>query len=218
MKRISLVLTLAGLLSACQPSLEILQKPISFNDTRHQLTLDYLEKEYGLIQDEPLIDPQMIIIHWTSLGDLESAFKVFQNPVKPRFRNDDPLLPEELNVSAHYLVDQDGTIYQMLPDSMMALHVTGLNYCAIGIKNVGNNLDKPLTGAQLQANIQLVELLCKKYSVRYLIGNYEYPRFQGHPLWKNFTGQPVEQKEDPGADFMERMREALEKLKLSGAP
>ena len=217
MKRILLFMAFLGLLYACQ-SKEILQKPIVFDETRRSLTLKYLEEHYGLLQDEPLIEPKMIVIHWTSLGDLESAFKVFQEPVQPRFRNDDPYLPDELNVSAHYLVDQDGTIYQMLPDSIMALHVTGLNYCAIGIKNIGNDQDRPLTEGQLQANVFLVETLTEKYPIEYLIGNSEYPRFQNHPLWKNFSNQPVEKKNDPGEDFMNKLRVELEKLNLSGPP
>ena len=217
MIRNSLLMAFLGLLSACQ-STEILQKPIAFDETRRSLTLKYLEEQYGLIQDEPLIEPKMIVVHWTSLGDLESAFKVYQDEVQPRFRNDDPHLPDELNVSAHYLVDQDGSIYQLLPDSIMALHVTGLNYCAIGIKNVGNDQDRPLTDAQLQANVFLVETLSQKYTIEYLIGNSEYPRFQDHALWKNFSGQPVEQKYDPGEAFMTKLRVEVQKLGLSGPP
>ena len=217
MKHTFLLLVFFGLINACQ-SIEILQKHLTFDETRRNLTLQYLANEYGLEQQEPLIDPQMIVIHWTSLGDLESAFKVFQDPIKPRFRNDDPHLPDELNVSTHYLVDQDGTIYQLMPDSIMALHVIGLNYCAIGIKNVGNNQDKPLTEAQVEANAFLVETLHQKYPIKYLIANSEYPLFQDHLLWKNYTDRPVEQREDPGVGFMIRLRQSVEKLKLKGPP
>lgn len=217
MKHLFLVSAFFGLISACQ-SLEILQKPLVFDETRRSLTLEYLDREYGLKQEEPLINPQMIVIHWTSLGDLESAFQVYKDPLKPRFRNDDPLLPQELNVSAHYLVDQNGSIYQLMPDSIMALHVIGLNYCAIGIKNVGNEFDTPLTEAQVEANALLVEYLCKKYPIGYLIANSEYPLFKDHELWKNFTNQPIEQRKDPGAGFMIRLRHAVEKLQLAGPP
>ena len=65
MKRILLFMAFLGLLYACQ-SKEILQKPIVFDETRRSLTLKYLEEHYGLLQDEPLIEPKMIVIHWTS--------------------------------------------------------------------------------------------------------------------------------------------------------
>src|SRR5580693_7225904 len=44
----------------------------------------------------------------------------------------------ELNVSAHFLVDRDGTIYRLMPETWMARHCIGLNRVAIGIENVGD--------------------------------------------------------------------------------
>jgi N-acetyl-anhydromuramyl-L-alanine amidase AmpD len=206
-----------GLFTACQ-SFQILQKPIVFDEVRKSYSLQYLRDQYGLVQQEPLIEPQLIVVHWTSLADLESAFKVYDQPLRPRFRNDDEALPDQLSSSAHYLIDRDGTVYNLMSDSLMALHVVGLNYCSIGIKNVGN-MEQPLTPAQLTANTELVKHLCQKYpSIEYLIANAEYPTFQGHPLWKNFQDLPVEQRNDPGEDFMNKLRDNLSKLPLKGAP
>jgi len=206
-----------GLLTACQ-SFQILKKPIVFDDIREEYTLQYLRNQYGLIQQDPLIQPQMIVVHWTTLNDLESAFQVLKNPLRPRFRNDDDALPNQLNGSAHYLIDRDGTVYNLMSDSLMALHVVGLNYCSIGIKNVGNQ-NQPLTSAQLSANTQLIELLCKKYpEIEYLIANSEYPQFQNHPLWKNFQKLPIEERQDPGEEFMKDLRDNLSKLPLKGPP
>ncbi len=216
MLRFFLSLTFFGLFSACQ-SYEILQKPILYDQTRVDLSLEYLAQQHQLVREQPVINPVMIVIHWTTLGDLESAYRVFYEPVKPQFRNDDPFLPQELNVSSHYLVDRDGSIYQLMPDSLLANHVVGLNYCSIGIKNVGNH-DQPLTEMQLEANSFLVKSLAKKYHIEYLIGNYEYPLFSSHSLWKNYNGQPVEHKQDPGEEFMNKLRDELRKLDLKGAP
>ena len=38
---------------------------------------------------------------------------------------------------AHYVIDRDGTIYQLVPRSIMCRHTVGLNYTAIGIEHVG---------------------------------------------------------------------------------
>jgi N-acetylmuramoyl-L-alanine amidase len=102
-----------------------------------------------------------------------------------------------LNVSSHYLVDRDGTIYQLLPDTTFARHVIGLNYCAIGIENVGSN-DYPLTPAQLLANEKLIRYLAKKYPIQYLIGHYEHTLFKNTSLWRETNPYYHSDKSDPG--------------------
>ena len=42
-----------------------------------------------------------------------------------------------LNVSSHYLVDRDGTIYQLTPETILNRHAIGVNWCSIGIENIG---------------------------------------------------------------------------------
>ncbi|MDA4805622.1 N-acetylmuramoyl-L-alanine amidase, partial [Enterobacter hormaechei] len=69
-------------------------------------------------------------------------------------------------VSAHYLVDRDGTVYQLLPDTFFARHIIGLNYMAIGVENVGGP-DAPLTEAQGKANAALVKYLCSRHKIEY---------------------------------------------------
>lgn len=51
-----------------------------------------------------------------------------------------------LNVSTQFLVDRDGTIFRLLPDTTFARHVIGLNHLAIGIENIGCD-DMPVTQA-----------------------------------------------------------------------
>src|SRR5699024_12213797 len=103
---------------------------------------------------QPTISPQMIVVHWTVVPSFEETFKVF-NP--PTLRNTRPDINRAgaLNVSAHYLVGREGRVAQLLPDTVMARHVIGLNYTAIGIENVGGP-EHPLTGDQLQANARLI--------------------------------------------------------------
>ena len=58
-----------------------------------------------------------------------------------------------VNVSAHYLVARNGTIYRLMPDNWMARHCIGLNYDSIGIENVGGGKHGKLTRKQLEANV-----------------------------------------------------------------
>ena len=75
-----------------------------------------------------------------------------------------------LNVSIHYLVDRNGKVFQLMPDTLMARHCIGLNYSSIGVENVGgeNSIDN-MTDEQIEANILLVKYLKEKYpSIEYL--------------------------------------------------
>src|SRR5690606_11135645 len=104
-----------------------------------------------------------------------------------------------LNVSAQYVIDRDGTIYQLMPDTLMARHVTGLNHCAIGIENIGGP-KAPLTKAQLKANTKLIKKLKKKYPIDYLIGLYQYTLFESTDLWKEKDQGYRTKKSDPRSE------------------
>ncbi|MGB5321411.1 peptidoglycan recognition protein family protein [Lutimonas sp.] len=112
-----------------------------------------------------------------------------------------------LNVSAQFLIDQNGKIYRLLPETTMARHVIGLNHCAIGIENVGGTTDMPLTKKQLKSNIKLVKYLKNQFpKIDYLIGHFEYTHFEDHPLWLEIDQGYRTEKTDPGKDFIENIR------------
>ena len=195
----------------------IVEKPINFNEERRQLTLDYMREHYGLAPTEPTIAPTMVVVHWTVYPTLAQSFDAFYSPTLPANRAG-IRRAGALNVSAHYLVDRDGTMYRLMPDTLMARHVIGLNHCAIGIENVGDGQDHPLTDAQFGANVRLIELLAEKYPIDYVIGHHEYPRFIGHPRWKEKDPTYLTEKDDPGDAFMTRLRSRLSDLPLKEVP
>jgi N-acetylmuramoyl-L-alanine amidase len=157
------------------------------------------------------------VLHWTAIPTLEGSLEAFQPERLPSARGD---IQEAgaLNVSAHYLVDRDGTIYQLLPDTVMARHTIGLNHCAIGIENVGGTTETPLTKEQLRANTRLVRSLAKTYPIEYLIGHYEYTAFDGHPLWLEKDSGYRTTKTDPGEAFMNEVRSNLKGLSFKPIP
>lgn len=206
---------MAALASA--QSLSIVDKPINFDKERRQLTLDYMREHYGLTPAEPTIAPTMVVVHWTAYSTFKQSFDAFYPPILPDSRAG-IRHAGALNVSAHYLIDRDGTVYHLMPDTLMARHVIGLNYCAIGIENVGDGQNHPLTDAQFEANVRLIEQLAKKYPIDYVIGHHEYPRFIGHPLWKEKDPTYLTEKDDPGEAFMTRLRSRLSDLPLKEVP
>ncbi len=196
--------------------IKIIKKPIIFDETRKKLSLDYLKRRHNLVQEQATIKPSMIVLHWTASTSLMSTYNTFNKSILPVSRK--ALAgASSLNVSSHYLVDRDGTIYQLLPDTVFARHVIGLNYCAIGIENVGSD-NYPLTKAQLSANEKLVRHLAEKYNIQYLIGHYEHTWFKNTSLWRETNPYYHSQKSDPGKLFLKNIRFALKDLNLKGAP
>ncbi|HEX9827230.1 MAG TPA: peptidoglycan recognition family protein [Flavobacteriaceae bacterium] len=212
--KINLILLL---LFSCSVSKKIVSKPILFDEERTQLTLDYLANRYGLKQESPTITPKMIVLHWTAIPTLEKTFDAFNKSTLPNWR---PYIEAAsgLNVSSQFVVDRDGTIYRLMPETTMARHVIGLNHCAIGIENVGDTKDTPLTKKQVNANIWLVKYLTKKYDIEYLIGHYEYKNFEETELWMEKDPGYRTEKTDPGEDFLNAVKKGVKRLNLKSAP
>lgn len=190
----------------------IIQKPITWNAEREQLSLEYLKNRHGILQENAYIHPTIVVVHWTANNSVQATFNTF-NPVLLPGR---PELTKAstLNVSSQYVIDRDGTIYQFLPDTVFARHTIGLNYCAIGIENIGG--DKyPLTAAQLKANEALIRQLKSKYPIDFVIGHHEYKTFRNTTYWKETDPNYITSKSDPGEVFMVKLRKKLADLKLS---
>nr|WP_299382135.1 peptidoglycan recognition family protein [Allomuricauda sp.] len=204
-------------LASCSTPRQILEKPIDFGDNRIALTKEYLEQRYKIVQATPDIVPKMIVLHWTAIPTLEGSFDAFKEATLPNWRPDIKGV-SGLNVSTQFLVDRDGTIYRLMPETTMARHVIGLNHCAIGVENVGGTADTPLTRAQLKANIFLVQYLAEKYDIEYVIGHHEYTLFEEHPLWLEVDDGYRTVKSDPGPEFMEKVRKATKKYNFKPVP
>ena len=197
-------------------NIKIIQKPIDYSMEKIKLSLDYMKAHHGLDQKTPKITPKIIVLHYTAGGTIESNFKYFNNLYlenqRSTLKNQSPL-----NVSSHFLIDRDGTVYQLVDPEMFARHTIGLNYCAIGFENIGSKA-QPLTDKQVEANAELVKYLAKKYPIEYVIGHSEYGGFRNTKLWKESDPKYFTGKEDPGADFMKKVRGKLTDLNLKSKP
>jgi len=193
--------------------IKIVQKPIQFTKKRRDLTKMYIKTHYGLEVENIKIKPKMIVLHWTAVMDFDKCFNRLDAEI---LLSDRPEIASasSLNVSAHFLVDRDGTIYQLMADNEMARHVIGLNFNTIGVENVGGegNKKEDLTPAQLSANIKLVKYLRAKYpSIKHLIGHYEYREYESSDLWLELDEGYRTKKRDPGEKFMRDVRNAVDK-------
>jgi len=218
-KFIKLLIILSSIVLS-KESITIITKPIDFGTKRVQMTKDYIRNHYGIDVKTINIEPKIILIHWTGEWDLQKSFNRLKQEKLFKDRTD-IAKASKLNVSSHYMVDRDGSIYKLMPDNQMARHVIGLNYSAIGIENVGGLADKAedLTKAQLKANIALIKYLKAKYpKIDYVIGHFEYRKMEKTPLWLEVDKGYRTFKKDPGKKFMFNIRKGIKQLKLKNAP
>jgi N-acetyl-anhydromuramyl-L-alanine amidase AmpD len=181
--------------------------PIQFDEERIALTRDYQLTHYGITSKSIEIEPKMIVLHWTSIESLATTWRIFNPPTFPENSPRVKELPGTLNVSSHFLVDRDGSIYQLMPEKWMARHTIGLNHYAIGIENIGGkDAQDDLTDAQVKANAFLVCYLKKKYpKIDYVIGHNTYLNFKNTALWLEKDPNYQTDKYDPGPDFVNKV-------------
>ncbi len=151
------------------PRPPIVQDPIPFGPQREAEMTAYAQRHYGL-DTFRLIDPHVIVIHFTETPDFQSTYNTFA-PDTP-----DSELHELPNTCAHFVIDRDGTIHQLVPLSIMCRHTVGLNWTAIGIEHVGYS-DAQVLGdpRELGASLALVHWLACRFhiSVENVIGHNE---------------------------------------------
>src|SRR3954471_22076539 len=156
---VGMLAVLAAVFAAAVPQPTIVQKPIPFGARRKQEMAAYAKRHYG-IDSYRLTDPKVIVEHYTVTSTFQQTWNTFA-PDTP-----DAELHELPGTCAHYVVDRDGTIYQLVPRSIMCRHTVGLNYTSIGIEHVGSS-DSQVMGnrAQMAASLRLTRWLRCRYRI-----------------------------------------------------
>jgi N-acetyl-anhydromuramyl-L-alanine amidase AmpD len=159
----------------------------------------------------------VIVLHYTDGNSAKSTRAYFDNV---RIEAERPELAKAgaVNVSAHFVVDRDGTIYRLQPETRFARHCIGLNHIAIGIENVGDEHRWPLTDAQVEADARLVRHLAAQFPITHLVGHSEAARLEGKIYFQERDPRYRNSKPDPGDRFMKLVRTRLTDLKLQGPP
>ena len=137
----------------------IVWDPIPFGATRKAQMRSYAERHYG-IHTYKLVDPHVIVLHYTDSPDFSSTYNTFAADVP------DPELHELPADCAHYVIDSDGTIHQLVSINIMCRHTVGLNWTAIGIEHVGYS-DAQVLGdpRELNAGLRLVRWLRCRFHI-----------------------------------------------------
>ena len=99
------VLALAVALLA-PPRPHIVWKPIPFGAQRKAEMRQYAERHYGI--DSYVLKPKVIVEHYTATTSFSSAYNTFASDTP------DPELHSLPGTCAHFIIDRDGTIYQLV--------------------------------------------------------------------------------------------------------
>jgi N-acetylmuramoyl-L-alanine amidase len=102
--------------------------------------------------------PNFVVIHHTAQNSCDQTLKTFTLP--------------RTQVSAHYVICRDGTVFHMLNDLLRAHHAgiskwgnnSDLNSSSIGIE-IDNNGFEPFTEAQINSLLDLLGRLKRTYSI-----------------------------------------------------
>jgi len=164
---------------------QIVWKKIPFGAKRRSQMAAYSKRHYGKRGYE-LTDPKVVVEHFTGGDSFDSAWNYFAANVRH--------LGEMPGVCSHFIIDSDGTIYQLVNLGIRCRHAIGLNWTAVGIEMVGTSdgeiLHRP---PQLRAVLRLTLWLMARYGIelRNVIGHAEILTSPYHqelyPQWRCMT-------------------------------
>jgi beta-N-acetylhexosaminidase len=142
-------------------------KAIPFGPRRRREMAAYSKRHYGRYRWR-LIDPHVIVEHYTGGNSLRSAWNTFAS--------NSPDLGELPGTCAHFIVGRRGGIYQLVPLGTRCRHTVGLNYTAFGIEHVGTSDRQILRDRrQIRASYRLTLWLMSRFHIqlRNVIGHNE---------------------------------------------
>jgi beta-N-acetylhexosaminidase len=149
-------------------ALHVVWKPIPFGPRRKAETARYAKLHYGI--DSWVLRPKVIVEHLTANDSFSATWNTFAADTP------DPELGQLPGTCAHFVVDRDGTVYQLVPLNVMCRHTVGLNDVAIGIEHVGVSDAEVLRDpAQMRASLALTRMLMRRFHIalRNVIGHAE---------------------------------------------
>lgn len=138
----------------------IIRDWIPFPSERVDQMRRYARRHYGL-NTALLRDPKLIVEHYTASDSYDSAYNTFAANAP------DVEYGERPGVCAHFLIDRDGSIHQLVKLKYMCRHTVGLNQTAIGIEHVGTSDAAVMNaGVVRRASLRLTKWLMARFDIR----------------------------------------------------
>jgi len=164
----------------------VVQDLVPYGPQRKAEMAAFSRRHYG--QATWVLHPRAIVLHYTATSTYASAHATFAANA--------PALGELPGVAAHFVIDENGTIYQQVPLDVRCRHTVGLDWCAIGIEFVQPAASGPAQAIaqifarprQLDAGLRLVAWLQATYDISSanVIG---HAMANDSPLFKDLLGE-----------------------------
>ncbi len=148
----------------------VVQRPIPYPQRRKDQMARYAAVHYG--EATWRLRPRAVVLHFTESDSVAGVVAHFARNGANRGE-----LP---GVCAHYLVDQDGTVYELVPTSVMCRHAIGLNHRAIGIEVVQSTHGHSSAWADAQILARTAQARSLLLLVAGLQDRYAIPSAQVH--------------------------------------
>jgi N-acetylmuramoyl-L-alanine amidase len=142
-------------------------KKIPFGARRKRQMAAYSKRHYGERTWE-LTDPKVVVEHYTGGTSFDSAWGYFASNTRH--------LGEMPGVCSQFLIDTDGTIYQLVNLRIRCRHTVGLNWTSFGIEMVGTSAQQIIDRRpEFRAALRLSLWLMARYGIelRNVIGHNE---------------------------------------------
>jgi N-acetylmuramoyl-L-alanine amidase len=112
--------------------------------------------------DERMLPVTMVVLHYTGMQRAEDALE--------------RMCDAKAKVSAHYMIDEDGTVTRMVPEEKRAWHagksywrgITDVNSASVGIELVNPGHEwgyRPFTDAQMEALVPLLAEIVQRHQI-----------------------------------------------------
>jgi len=184
-----------------QTEVRELTSPNRYNLRKNGLTTNELERVRGGGWDLPTLQRvvDQFVIHFDACGTSRQCFNVLQ---------------DHRDLSVHFMLDLDGTIYQTLDLKERAWHATSSNSRSIGIEiaNIGaypTNAGTPLVQWYTRESDGTTRITMP---ARYGNGGIRTPGFVGHPARSEPVIGKIQDQELAQYDFTPQQYRALVKL------
>ncbi|MBI2263897.1 MAG: N-acetylmuramoyl-L-alanine amidase [Armatimonadetes bacterium] len=182
----------------------------------------YFQRHYH--DDSLELAPKAIVMHYTASATMTSAYNTFRNGA-PYDDGDVGVVFGHL--SSHFIIDNDGKIYQILPLSRKCRGAYGVNHVAISIEMAALNEASLLKNRKLiNSSHELVRYLAEKYNIP---GDKVYGHYQvakGRKVVPEYTDYGDRRspdcypasfgRSDPGERYMTGLWEYLKKNTHNG--
>jgi N-acetylmuramoyl-L-alanine amidase len=161
---------------------EIAWRRIPFGAQRRRQTAAYSWRHYRQ-RTYRLTDPKVIVEHYTGGTTFDAAWN--------HFAANGLHLGERPGVCAHFLIDTDGVIYQLVARWIRCRHAIGMNWTAIGVEHVGSSAGQVLRNDRMmRSSLRLTVWLMARYGISWgnVIGHAEILESRFHreryPSWR----------------------------------